>query len=314
MGQGDGRQRVGKERNTCDPDGCGGNFINSHLSINFFQDQEGVMFKKLFLTAVLTVAAGLVLGCGGDDNPTGNNGGNNSGGSNTSGNNNGGNTGVVDPNTVVKSTFTDNRNGQTYKTVKIGEQIWMAENLNYQTDSSWCYGEGGGVHTDDFEPVTLTSSQIQANCNTYGRLYAWNAAKKSCPNGWKLPDTADWFKLVRAVDSYNYRSGQKLRSKSGWYSNGTSVDGDWKMGGTDEYGFSAMPGGWRDYRADGNGAQYYGLSIGYGLSSGGWWWTATDYADAAFFVTIGIGGDIGNPVLPNAFSKDYGYSVRCIKN
>jgi uncharacterized protein (TIGR02145 family) len=74
-------------------------------------------------------------------------------------------------------TFTDARDGKTYKTVKIGTQTWMAENLNYETDSSCCY---------DFD---------KNNCDKCGRLYTYNDAIKSCPIGWHIPSESEWIKL-----------------------------------------------------------------------------------------------------------------------
>ena len=104
--------------------------------------------------------------------------------------------------------FTDSRDGKKYKTVKIGSQMWMAENLNYNASDSKCY---------DNNPD---------NCAKYGSLYNWNTAKTACPKGWHLPSKAELEKLTSAV---------KLKAKSGWNSNGN---------GTDNFGFSALPGGY----------------------------------------------------------------------
>jgi uncharacterized protein (TIGR02145 family) len=110
-------------------------------------------------------------------------------------------------------TFTDTRDGKTYRTVKIGTQVWMGENLNYQTGNSWCY------------------DNKSSNCSKYGRLYNWNTARKACPTGWHLPTRQEWDQLVSFAGGGD--AGTKLKSKSP----------EWNC--ADEYGFSALPGGIR---------------------------------------------------------------------
>jgi uncharacterized protein (TIGR02145 family) len=120
-----------------------------------------------------------------------------------------------------KGTFKDARDGKTYKTVKIGEQTWMAENLNYLDKAdkeSKCY---------DNKP---------ANCTKYGRLYNWETAKKACSKGWHLPSNEEWNILISYVESNKgctNCAGKYLKAKSGWKSGN----------GEDAYGFSSLPGG-----------------------------------------------------------------------
>jgi uncharacterized protein (TIGR02145 family) len=169
-------------------------------------------------------------------------------------------------------TFTDTRDGQTYKTVKMPDgKTWMAQNLNYKTDSSWC------------------NENSADSCNKYGRVYDWNAAIIACPTGWKLPDTADWNKLVKAMGGRK-ATGKKLKSKSGWSEKGK---------GTDDYGFSALP-------APAGGPIV--ISTMKPLAYSGWW-TATEFYDHAYFRDM---NDYNVYVGEGSLEKSYGFSVRCV--
>ena len=133
---------------------------------------------------------------------------------------------------ATANTLTDLRDGKVYKTVKIGSQVWMAENLNYETDVSSCYRDS-------------------AKCTMYGRFYAWSEASKICPDGWHLPDTTEWNTLFSAVGGRS-TAGKALKSKSGWYDNGDRVDA---------FGFGALPAGNVDNMGyidgDGNWAMFW---------------------------------------------------------
>jgi len=180
----------------------------------------------------------------------------------------------------IPNTFTDTRDGQKYKTVKIGNQVWMAENLNYQTErGSWCYKN----HTD--------------SCAKYGRLYDWNTAKTVSPAGWKLPDRDDWRKLVSTAGGLEI-AGKKLKSKSGWNNRGDGSSGN----GTDDFGFSALPGVNRD--SDGSF---------YDAGSNGFWWTATECRnrDFAYYWRVHYSSEYG---YEDNYYKSDGFSVRCVKN
>ncbi|MDR2581100.1 MAG: fibrobacter succinogenes major paralogous domain-containing protein [Fibromonadaceae bacterium] len=107
----------------------------------------------------------------------------------------------------------DSRDGKTYKTIKIGKQTWMAENLNFDAGGSACYNNNS------------------SNCTAYGRLYNWNTALTVCPSGWRLPTDAEWTALTNHAGS---NAGTKLKANSSlWFTNT----------GTDDFGFSALPGG-----------------------------------------------------------------------
>ena len=110
-------------------------------------------------------------------------------------------------------TLTDERDGKTYKTVTIGKQTWMAENLNYKTRYSFCYNNKAEY------------------CDKYGRLYTWDFAMEACPAGWGLPSLEEFQVLVATIGGLS-TAGKVLKSTEGWKDGGN---------GTDDYGFSALP-------------------------------------------------------------------------
>jgi uncharacterized protein (TIGR02145 family) len=172
---------------------------------------------------------------------------------------------------LAQGTFTDRRDGQRYRTVKIGSLTWMAENLKYDKISGFCYGGD------------------KKKCKQYGGLYARREAD-NCPRGWELPKAEDWDELVRV--SGGKSAGQALKSVSGgWSNNG---------GGTDEFGFSALPGGMGHY------AEKYWYS---GADSFGNWWENGDYGENAYFRWMSFRRDsVGRNYT---FSRNE-LSVRCV--
>ena len=131
-------------------------------------------------------------------------------------------------NSITKDVMTDPRDGQTYKTVKIGSQTWMAENLNYKTENSFCY------------------DNVDSNCTKYGRLYV--NSKNVCPAGWHLPAIWEWVKLFSVLNDSS-TVGKKIKSTEGWFDDGN---------GTDEFGFSVFPAGLGCFLRDIDDNPYHG--------------------------------------------------------
>jgi len=195
----------------------------------------------------------------------------------------------IDPKTVKSGQFVDKRDGKSYKTVQIGEQTWMAENLNYNANGSKCYKD-----SDD-------------NCAKYGRLYDWRTAMNGahssssspseiqgvCPAEWHVPSDREWKALVDvSVVGGSASGGGKLKSADGWKNDGN---------GTDDYKFSALPGG----RVESGGK----FSV---VGNSGYWWSATE--DSASHARIrGIPYNSEKVVNRNE-DKTFMLSVRCVQD
>jgi len=184
-----------------------------------------------------------------------------------------------------KGTFTDTRDKKTYKTVKIGEQIWLAENLNYGAKGSNCYGK---------KP---------ANCAKYGRLYDWSTAKSACPKSWHLPSKEDWDKLIVTVGD-SLTGGKHLKATSGWKNNKNGNLGN----GKDTYGFAALPGGMQGFAPpDGD----YFNDVG---EEGYWWssWTGCSETSNPCFQTILHNNEAVKWSF--VYEGDVNLSVRCVQD
>jgi len=208
---------------------------------------------------------------------------------------------TISPNTVVKGTLIDSRDGKEYKTIKICRQTWMAEDLNYAaTSGSWC-GPGQGLRfledREWNEPWYQNINMESCGIMKTGRFYDWNTARAVCPSGYRLPDEDDWNRLFEMVGSF-WVAGLKLRATGGRY------------GGTDDYGFSA---------------KLSGIGNGYIYNEGeaGYWWTATEKDNNNAYVEAILAGDVGRMnglgedgslVIEIDRPKEYQLTVRCIKD
>lgn len=202
------------------------------------------------------------------------------------------------PSIAYGSSF-DTRDGQTYRTTKIGTQTWMAENSNYRNT------------TGAKDTVGVCYNNSADSCEKYGRLYSWTAAmgidsmynhttwggrdvkhQGICPSTWHIPSYSEWTTMQNVVDTSNTTDGAKLKSTSGWFGTGN---------GTDTYGFRALPGG-GDVLCP--GCSYTGLH--------GDLWSATEYdATNAWYRRMDY-----NFAGVNRLShyKTLGFSLRCLED
>jgi len=202
--------------------------------------------------------------------------------------------------------------GETYQTVVIGSQTWMARNLNYNANGSRCY-----------------------DCPEYGRLYDWATAmalpdncntsscasqisnenhRGICPIGWHIPSDGEWDKLLRYVGGAE-TAGRYLKAKNGWTNWRTWTVGDvtYNMnepsgpnggGGTDTYGFSALPGGYGS--SDGN--------FGHIGDNGYWWSTNESNVINANIMSMGCSYEDAYLGILSTFYKYHLLSVRCVQD
>ena len=167
---------------------------------------------------------------------------------------------------------TETQNIGGYKAVDIGGVIWMAENLNIETNGSYCYND------------------VPENCSKYGRLYTYEAAQTACPDGWHLATASEWDYLNLTVGT-NSSASYYLKSTAGWW---TDVGN-----GNDAYGFTALPGGIRNI--DG---VYSDLTL-----AGYFWAEASTEGNSASYE---LHYNTSNLAKQTKISEESAMSVRCV--
>jgi len=183
--------------------------------------------------------------------------------------------------TAQKSgTFTDKRDGKIYKTVQIGKQTWMAENLAYEKaeGNRWAYDRN------------------KSNVATYGYLYDWEAANTACPSGWHLPDEEEWTTLIDYLGGEDVAK-DKLKSTKSWGKTSTGTD--------NSSGFAALPGGFQYYDEDSE------VSFD-AIGKEGYWWSSTRSSVKNNVIYLQLGETCLLSRL--GYHVSSGLSVRCLKD
>jgi uncharacterized protein (TIGR02145 family) len=151
---------------------------------------------------------------------------------------------------ISYDTMIDPRDSQSYKIVKIGDQVWMAENLNYEIEYCPCY------------------ESVSEYCNITGRYYSWSKALEACPVGWHLPSNVEWRVLFDEVGGAS-NANMILKSQVGWM-NGHN--------GIDSVGFAMIPAG-----------DYWGRTSVWAIGDGAYFWTSTEYNSGYAYAYIASG-------------------------
>lgn len=229
--------------------------------------------------------------------------------------------------------FADERDSLMYKYVVIGEQTWMAQNLNYAyiqptsrlDSSSFCYWTTTSRQEDYYSGSIKQQSATLENgtCPKYGRLYMWSAAMDSaavfsedgkgcgylencnnrenirgvCPEGWHLPSQSEWNALYSNVGGVS-KAGTALKSTQGWNNDGE---------GEDSYGFSVLSAGYFTFALGSIHRDGLGFEGGFWYSK----WSASTASGPASYVYFRF--DLTNATQSN-YAKDSGRSIRCIKD
>ena len=208
----------------------------------------------------------------------------------------------------TSGTFIDTRDNHEYRWVKIGNQIWMAENLAYLPSVNHVKPDSTNLpnyYVYEYDGTDVNDAKATSNYAVYGVLYDWKAALIAAPAGWHLPSDVEWkqleidlgmtqeevnesiFPYYRGIDQ-----GTQMKTKSGWNNNGN---------GTNSSGFSGLPGGF-----------YFSTGKFSFIERFGYWWSYTEDSKT-FAWSRGLGYNKNN-IYRNSNIKKDGFSIRCVRD
>ena len=208
---------------------------------------------------------------------------------------------IIGKQSGITKTIVEPSKPSDYPSVKIGNQVWMTENLNVdrfrngdlipnvQTSEEW------HLIAVKESPALCYYNNDYANDSKYGKLYNWYAIADSrglCPMGWHIPDDNEWTLLINYLGGKEV-AGRKLKSKTGWNGNGN---------GDNSSGFNALPGGFR--------FSYDGKFENVG-ASGNWWSFNAYNSSYGFYWHM---SDLDTIISKYKNNKEQGRSVRCVKD
>ncbi|MCU0457661.1 MAG: hypothetical protein MUE37_01030 [Bacteroidales bacterium] len=188
--------------------------------------------------------------------------------------------------------FTDPRDGNEYKTIRIGNQLWLAENLRYIPYVNK-QSENGGIWVNGYSGNDVKVASMTEQFKKFGCLYSIENAFSVCPQGFHLPSNDEWLTLFYYFGGSNL-AGNRLKACTGWKTITPQI--------TDDSGFSALPGGCRTF---------YESFIAFG-TVGYWWTSSAAQINKHFFMCIQDNRSTAI-ILQNKFPNS-GFSIRCIKD
>lgn len=179
--------------------------------------------------------------------------------------------------TPEEAAFIDSRDSTVYRTIRLGSQLWLGENVRFEAEDSWIYEEDS------------------TNAVVYGRLYDWEGANCACPPGWRLPTAAEWTVLFDHLGGLDVAGGSLKEA-------GTRLWKEPNSGATNISQFSGLPGGGRR-KPEGT---FHGLGMF------GAFWSSTEQDDKRAWAFY-LGYHYAEVSIRASTSKGFGYSVRCLK-